>query len=167
MGENVNKDIIISDYVICTIASWHAQYDKEAVKKTAIDCFGETELSTAMSNFCCNESITGAITPESKHRKKDKCFDAIYRQIVSLDTAGQMPNVIIEYKDLYKVPRRVPGEHVDDPALDRITFLERSVSRIVSQNENIMSELLDLKRNPPATQVNVPLFKDIVAQQSV
>ena len=116
-----------------------------------------------MNEFCFNETIVGAVTTQSRHRDKEKCFEAIYRQIVSLDSAGHMPNVIVEYKYLFKVPRRLPGEHVNDPALDRIEFLERSVARIVAQNENIISELVDLKKNPP---VNVPLFTDIVAQES-
>jgi hypothetical protein len=162
--ENPNKTITISDYVVCTILSWHAQYDKEVIKTTALECFGETELKSAMNDFCFNEDITGALTPASRHRDKDKCFDAIYRQIVSLDSAGHMPNIVVSYKDLYKVPRRFPGEKSSDPILDRIAFLERSVGRIVSQNENIMSEVVDMKK--PAVAINVPSFSNIVSQQS-
>ena len=164
MGENLNKDITINDYVVCTLASWYAQYDKEAIKKTAMDCFGESELIAAMTAFCYNESIAGAVVPAQNHRKKDKCFDAIYRQIISLDASGDMPNLIVECNDLFKVPRRVPGENVDDPTLDRIASLERSVSKVVTMNEAIMKELLDLKKNQPA-KVG-PSFTDIVAQQA-
>jgi hypothetical protein len=166
MGENPNKDITISDYVICTLISWHAQYDKEAMKNTAIDCFGENEFATAMNTFCYNESIVDAVVPESRHRKKDKCFDAIYKQIVSLDTKGSMPNIIVECKDLHKVPRRLPGERADDPTLDRIGFLESTVSRIVSQNEKILSEIVDFKKNPNVNQGNMPSFREIVAEQA-
>jgi hypothetical protein len=166
MDENLNKDITVNDYVVCTLASWHAQYDKEAIKKTAMDCFGESELIAAMTAFCYNESITGAVVPDQKHRKKDKCFDAIYRQIVSLDASGQMPKLIVECNDLFKVPRRVPGENVDDPTLDRIACLERTVSKVVSMNETILSELLDLKKNQQANK-GVPSFTEIVAQQAV
>ena len=162
--ENPNKTITISDYVVCTILSWHGQYDKEAIKTTALECFGESELKSAMNDFCFNEAITGALTPASRHRDKDKCFDAIYRQIVALDASGHMPNIVVSYKDLYKVPRRFPGEKASDPILDRIAFLERSVNRIVSQNESIMSEVVDLKK--PAIPINVPSFSDNVSQQS-
>jgi hypothetical protein len=162
--ENPNKTITISDYVVCTILSWHGQYDKEAIKSTALECFGETELKSAMNDFCFNEAITGALTPASRHRDKDKCFDAIYRQIVALDASGHMPNIVVNYKDLFKVPRRFPGEKASDPILDRISFLERSVNRIVSQNESIMSEVVELKK--PAIPFNVPSFTDIVSQQS-
>ena len=166
MGENPNKDITISDYVICTLVSWHAQYDRESMKNTAIDCFGENEFVTAMNTFCYNESIVDAVVPESRHRKKDKCFDAIYKQIVSLDIKGYMPNIIVECKDLYKVPRRLPGERADDPTVDRIKFLESTVSRIVSQNEKILSEIVDFKKNPNVNQGNVPSFSAIVAEQA-
>lgn len=163
MGDdNPNKNIVINDYVICTIASWHAQYDREIIKKTSLECFGDVEIRTAMNDFCFNEGIAGAVIPASRHRDRDKCFDAIYRQIVALDAAGHMPNVVVQYKDLFKVPRRVPGEDIADPTLDRIAFLERSVARVVSQNENIMSELVDLKKNPTAP----PLFSDIVSGEN-
>ncbi len=62
----------ISEYVVCTILSWHGQYDKEAIKTTALECFGESELKSAMSDFCFNEAITGALTPASRQRDKDK-----------------------------------------------------------------------------------------------
>jgi len=163
MGDdNPNKNIVINDYVICTIASWHAQYDREIIKKTSLECFGDTEMKTAMNAFCFNEDIVGAVVPASQHRQVDKCFDAIYRQLVALDAAGHMPHIVVQYKDLFKVPRRVPGEDIADPTLDRIAFLERSVARIVSQNENIMSELVDLKKNPSAP----PSFSDIVAGEN-
>ena len=71
MGENLNKAITINDYVVCTLASWHAQYDKEAIKKTAMDCFGESEIRSAMTAFCYNESIAGAMIPAQNHHKKD------------------------------------------------------------------------------------------------
>ncbi len=160
MGDNPNKSLVIEDYVLCTILSWHAQRDKEAVKKATLDTFDKSELQTAMKAFCFNKSVVGAVEPPSSHRNAPLCFDAIYAQIVALDGAGQMPNIVIGYKDLFKVPRSFPTEDSSDSSEESISFLERSLTRLLSQNDLIMNELLDFKKTPP------PSFRQIVSQQA-
>ena len=161
MGENPNKNTVIEDYVLSTILSWHALRDKEAVKKATLDTFDKSELQAAMKAFCFNKSVVGVVEPASTHRNADLCFDAIYAQIVSLDAHGQMPSIVIGYKDLFKVPRSFPtGEASSDSSEERLSFLERSLTRILSQNDLIMKELLDFKKTPP------PSFRQIVSQQA-
>ena len=160
MGENPNKNTIIDDYVLCTILSWHGQRDKEAVKKATLDTFEKNELIAAMKSFCFNKSVIGAVVPASAHRTAVLCFDAIYAQIIALDAAGHMPNVVVGYQDLFKIPRSFPDENISDSSEDRLSFLERSLTRILSQNDAIMHELTDLKKNPP------PSFREIVSQEA-
>ena len=160
MGDNPNKDVVIENYVLSTILSWHSQRDKEAIKKAVMDTFHESELQAAMKAFCNDKSVIGAIEPPRQHRTSGPCFEAIYEQIIALDSAGQMPNVVISYKDLFKIPRSFPTGEVTDSNDERITFLERSLTRILSQNELIVNELMELKKAPP------PSFRQIVSQQA-
>jgi hypothetical protein len=150
MTENPNKDVVIYDPVLCSIAGWYSSYDKAEIKKFVCSVFQKPEIKSAMYLLGDTEKIQGVRAPRN-HQSGEACFDSILNNLEYLDQANQMPIIAVTSADINKMPIAKPGEQGDGMPNGRLVALEKSVAVVVANHKEVLDKIEQIR--PTFSQV--------------
>ncbi len=147
MGENPNKDVILFDPTLFSIAGWFGQYDKAEIKRFCCTVFSKANLKTAMQVICDTDKLQGV--REANHIKPELCFDSIWNNIEYLDQSGKMPVFAAKSTDIQALPMAAPVEQLDGIPHGRLGVVEKAVATLIMSNKEILDKIDQINKTQP------------------
>ena len=155
MTENPNKDVVIYDPVLCSIAGWYSSYDKAEIKKFVCSVFQKSEIKSAMYILGDTETLQG-VRAARNHQTSDTCFDSIINNLECLDQAKHMPIIAVTSADLDKMPIAKPGDPVEGLPNGRLVALEKSVSVVIANHKEVLDKIDQIRPTFSQVTTTVP-----------
>ena len=170
MGENPNKDVILFDPILFSIAGWNGSFDKNEIKRFCLTVFSKDDLKAAMKIISDTDTLSG-VRPSTNHQKPELCFDSIWNNMEYLDQAGHMPVYAVKSLSVEKLPMASPVERDGIPH-GRISALEKAVGLLITNNKELVDKVDLINKVQPtysrAAAVHLePLVQPLSVQSQV
>lgn len=171
MGENPNKDVVLFDPILFSIAGWTGSFDKSETKSFCLKVFSKDDLKTAMKVISDTDKLSG-VRQSSNHQKPELCFDSIWNNMEYLDQAGHVPVYAVKSLSVDKLPMASPVERDGIPH-GRISALEKAVGLLITNNKELVDKVDLINKVQPtysraaAAHLELPVQPTLSGQSQV